>query len=229
MPKSLTSRRNLNYIFMEQVEQTTLVSADTRHSLMDRVKNIITQPDKEWTVISLETPNTKKIIMGYVLPLAGLAAIAAFIGYGLIGVSYFGIRIATVSWGLYYALNVLVGAIAGVFISAFVIDALAPSFGSEKNMGRSVQLVAYSYTPAWIGGLLAIIPMLGIIGGLAGLYGLYLLYVGMPKIKKTPADKHVGYYVVSLVVLIVVYFIIGLIMSGIVMSAMGLSYGIPHL
>lgn len=229
MPKSLTSRRNLNYKFMDQVEQSMLVSANTRRNLMDRVKNIITQPDREWTVISLETPNTNKILIGYVLPLAGLAAIAAFIGYGLIGVNFLGVRFATVSWGLYYALNVLVGAIAGVFISAFVIDALAPSFGAEKNMGRSIQLVAYSYTPAWVGGLFAIIPMLGIIGGIAGLYGLYLLYVGMPKIKKTPADKHVGYYVISLVVLIVVYFIIGLIMSRIVMSAMGLSYGFTHL
>lgn len=214
---------------MEQTEQTTIVSTNTRHSLIDRVKNILTQPDKEWTVISLESPDTNKIIMGYVLPLAGLAAVAAFIGYGLIGVSFLGVRIATATWGIYYALNVLVGAIAGVFIGAFVIDALAPSFGSEKNMGRSVQLVAYSYTPAWIGGLLSVIPMLGIIGSLAGLYGLYLLYAGMPRIKKTPADKHVGYYVVSLVVLIAVYFIIGLIMSRIVLSAMGLSYGFAHL
>jgi hypothetical protein len=119
-----------------------------------------------------------------------------------------------------------VGAIAGVFISALVIDALAPSFGSEKNMGRSVQLVAYSYTPSWIGGLLSIYPPLAIVGVLAGIYGLYLLYIGMPKLKKTPADKQVGYFIVSLVTIIVVYFVIGLIMSRIVLSAMGLSYGV---
>jgi len=52
-------------------------------------------------------------------------------------------------------------------ISAFIIDALAPSFGAEKNMGRSVQLVSYSYTPGWIGGLLAIIPAIALIGALA--------------------------------------------------------------
>jgi hypothetical protein len=45
-------------------------------------------------------------------------------------------------------------------------------------------------------------------------------------LKKTPADKQVGYFVVSLVTLIVVYFVIGLIMSKVVMSAMGLSYGV---
>ena len=194
-------------------------------NLIDRAKNIIISPAKEWDVIAAEQPDTGKIITGYVLPLAGAAALAAFIGYGFVGVSYFGIRVAGINWGIYQAVTVLAGALVAVFISAFVIDALAPSFGSEKNMGRSVQLVSYSYTPGWVGGLLAIFPAIALIGSLAGLYGLYLLYIGMPKIKKTPADKHVGYFVVSLLVMIVVYFVVGLIMSRILMPAMGLSYG----
>lgn len=193
-------------------------------NLIERVKNIITQPAKEWDVIATEQPDTGKIITGYVLPLAGAAALAAFIGYGFVGVSYFGVRVSGINWGIYQAINVLVGALAGVFISALVIDALAPSFGSEKNMGRSVQLVAYSYTPGWVGGLLAIFPAIALIGALAGLYGLYLLYIGLPKLKKTPADKHVGYFVVSLLVIIVVYFVIGLIMAAI-LPGMGRPYG----
>jgi len=52
---------------------------------IERAKNIITSPNKEWDVIALEQPNTGQIIMGYVLLLAGAAAVAAFIGYGLIG------------------------------------------------------------------------------------------------------------------------------------------------
>jgi hypothetical protein len=196
---------------------------------IDRAKNIITSPVKEWDVIASEPPNTGQIITGYVLLLAGAAAVAAFIGYGFIGFHYGFTNISGIDWGIYQALVVLVGAIVGVFICALVIDALAPSFGSEKNMGRSVQLVAYSYTPAWVGGLLAIYPPIALIGALVSLYGLYLLYIGMPKLKKTPADKHVGYYVVSLITIIVVYFVIGFIMSSVVMSAMGLSYGYGRL
>lgn len=197
--------------------------------LIDRVKNMIVAPAKEWDVIATEQPDTGKVITGYVLPLAGAAALAAFIGYGFIGVSYFGVRISGVNWGIYQAISVFVGALVGVFVCAFVIDALAPSFGSEKNMGRSVQLVAYSYTPAWVGGLLAIFPPIAVIGALASLYGLYLLYIGIPKIKKTPVDKQAGYFIVSLVVIVGVYFIIGLILSKIIMSSMGLSYGTPSL
>ncbi|MES1214097.1 MAG: Yip1 family protein [Bacteroidota bacterium] len=194
-------------------------------SLIDRAKNIIISPAKEWDVIALEQPDTPKIITGYVLPLAGAAAVAAFIGFGLIGVNAGILKVSGINWGLYYALNALIGAVAGVFICAFVIDALAPSFGSEKNMGRSVQLVAYAYTPAWIGGLLSILPAIALVGSLFGLYGLYLLYLGIPKLKKTQEDKVISYYIVSLVVIIVVYMVLGMIMSRILMPALGLSLG----
>lgn len=195
-------------------------------NLIERAKNIIISPAKEWDVVSSEQPNTSGIMTGYVLPLAGAAAVAAFIGYGLIGFNVgFGIRLKGFDWGIYQAVVVLISAFLSVFICAFVIDALAPSFGSEKNMGRAVQLVSYSFTPAWIGGLLAILPSLSIVGSLAGLYGLYLLYVGLPKLMKTPADKQAGYFVVSLVVIIVVFIVIGLLMSKLLLSVFGLSYG----
>jgi hypothetical protein len=198
-------------------------------NLIERAKNIMMTPAKEWDVINGEEANVPGIITGYVLPLAGAAAVAAFIGYGFIGFNYgFGLRIKGIDWGLYQGITVLAGALLSVFVSAFVIDALAPSFGSEKNMGKSVQLVAYSWTPGWVGGLLAIIPSLAIIGGLAGLYGLYLLYVGLPKLKKTPQDKQVSYFVVSLIVMIAVFMVIGLIISKILMSAFGLSYGLGN-
>jgi hypothetical protein len=194
-------------------------------NLIERVKKILFTPDKEWDVINNEQPNIPGIITGYVLPLAGAAAVAAFIGYGLIGFRILGFRVNGIEWGLYHAISKLVMGIGSVSLCALIIDAFAPSFGSEKNMGRSVQLVAYAYTPAWIGGLFSILPVISIIGSIASLYGLYLLYIGMPKLKKTPAANQAGYFIVSIVVLIAIYFIIGLIMSSLVLSLMGLSYG----
>lgn len=176
-------------------------------------------PAKEWDVINGEEANVPGIITGYVVPLAGAAAAAAFIGYGFIGAAFR----SGITWGIYQGILVLAGALLGVFISSFVIDALAPSFGSEKNMGKSVQLVAYSYTPGWVGGLLAIIPMLGLLGIIFSIYGLYLMYLGLPKLKNTPQDKHVSYFVVSLVVMFVVYMVIGAILAMILMPAFGIS------
>ncbi len=192
-------------------------------AILDRVKGIILAPAKEWDIILSETPDSAKIITGYVVPLALLSAAASFIGYGLIGVNTGFFKMAGVSWGLYYALSVFISAILSVFIGALIVDALAPSFSSEKNMPRSVQLMAYSNTPGLIGGLLAIIPALSFIGALFSLYGLYLLYLGLPRLKNTPADKQTGYFVAALIVSIVVYLVLGAIMSRVLMPVFGLS------
>jgi hypothetical protein len=184
-------------------------------NLIDRVKNIIASPNKEWDVIAVEQPDASKIVTGYVLPLTALAAIAAFIGYGLIGFRILGFRVTGMEWGLYYALTAFIAGIASVYLTALVIDMLAPSFNSEKNFNRSLQLVAYSFTPMWIGGLLSIFPPIALIGSL----------FGIPKLKKTPADKHVGYFVVSLIALIVVYWILVWILHSILLNIFGLSFG----
>ncbi len=191
-------------------------------NLIDRVKNIITNPKKEWEVINNEPPNTQAILTGYVLPLVAIGAIAAFIGYGLIGVNYgYGIKWKGVDIGLKFALTAFVTGIISVYLATFVIDALAPTFKSEKNFGKTFQLVAYSFTPGWVGGIFNILPSLAIIGSLFGLYGLYLLYIGLPTMKKTPTENQTGYFVVSLVVLIVASFVLALIVGSILATIMG--------
>lgn len=194
-------------------------------NLIERAKNILISPAKEWDVIAGEEPDVNKIFTGYVIPLAGAAAAAAFIGYGLIGFNMLGYRMGGIDWGLYQALVSFIVSVCSVFLTAFVIDALAPSFGSEKNFGRSFQLVAYSYTAGWIGGLFQILPVIAFLGTILSLYGLYILYIGMPKLKYTPADKHIGYFVVTLIVLIAVYIVVGLILAAIMEPMFGLSYG----
>lgn len=63
-------------------------------NLIERIKNIITRPNVEWDIIRTEPPEVNKIFTGYVIPLAGAAAIAAFIGFALIGINMFGIRVS---------------------------------------------------------------------------------------------------------------------------------------
>ena len=194
-------------------------------NLIERAKNILISPAKEWDIVAGEEPNVNKIFTGYVIPLAAAAAVAAFIGYGLIGFNMLGYRMSGIDWGLYQALVSFIVSVCSVFLTAFVVDALAPSFGSEKNFGRSFQLVAYSYTAGWVGGLFQILPVIAFLGTILSLYGLYILYLGMPKLKNTPADKHIGYFVVTLIILIAVYIVIGIILSIILEPMFGLSNG----
>ena len=163
--------------------------------VFQRAKNIIMTPKTEWLVIAAEEPITAEIFKGYVLPLALIPAIACVIGLGVIGMG----MMSSFSWGIAMGLIQFILAFVGVYISAYIIAFLAPKFGSQQDMGRAVQLVAYSYTPAWVAGILSIVPALGVLGFVGALYGLYLMYLGLPHMMKTPQDKAVGYLVVSII------------------------------
>ena len=181
-------------------------------NLVERAKNIVLSPKTEWPVIAGETPEPAQLLIGYVLPLALIPTIATTLGLGLIGAG----PVASFGLGVAMGVMTLVTSFLSILIGAFVLDALAPTFGSEKDFGRSLQLVAYSWTPAWLAGILQIFPPLGILGTLAGLYGIYLMYLGLPVIKKTPQDKQVVYLVVVLVAIFVVYMIVAGIFTALI-------------
>ena len=49
--------------------------------------------------------------------------------------------------------------LAVTFVLALIVDALAPTFGGEKNFIQSLKLVAYSYTAAWVAGIFQLLPL----------------------------------------------------------------------
>src|SRR5262249_28090280 len=145
-------------------------------TLVDRVKNICLTPATEWPVIAGENTPTGTLISGYVVPLAAIGAVAGFISASLIGSVIFGR--AGVGLGLTAAVLSFVSAIVGVVIVSLIINALAPSFGGEKNSAQAMKVAVYSFTPAWVAGAFRILPILGSLLALLGaLYGLYLLYL----------------------------------------------------
>ncbi|MEZ0332860.1 MAG: Yip1 family protein, partial [Gemmatimonadales bacterium] len=159
---------------------------------------------------------------GYVLPLAAVAAVAGFIGMCLVGMSlpFLGTYRMGIGWGLGLAIYNVIMAVVFVYVIGFIIDALAPTFGGQKNMAQAVKLAAYSYTPAWLASILTIIPALSILVLIGALYGLYILYLGLPRLMKNPAEKSAGYTALVVVCAIVVGFIISVIGGLITAPAM---------
>ena len=188
-------------------------------NLINRVKSILMAPKTEWPIIETEQTDVKTLTINYLLPLALITAVASFIGYGLIGQNVFGVHVGSIGYGLRYALISLVSTIGGAFLTAYIIDLLASSFGSEKNFLQSFKLVVYSYTPMLVAGVLLIIPSLGILASLAGLYGLYLLFLGLQPLKKTPEDKKVTYFVISLIVVILGSIVLSAILASIFITS----------
>ena len=185
-------------------------------SLIDRAKNIMVSPKAEWDVVAAETTPSAQIVTGYVLPLAAIAAVAGFIGAVVIGTSVpmLGTVRMPVMGGIVGAILQLVAAVAAVFVMGFIIDALAPTFGGQKNMAQAVKVAAYSYTPLWVLGVLAVIPYLGVlIALLAAVFAVYLLYLGLPRLMRSPPDKAAGYTGLVVVVGIVVGLVLALVVS----------------
>jgi hypothetical protein len=195
-------------------------------NIVDRVKNILITPKTEWDVIAGEATPTQQLLVGYVLPLAAVSAIAQFIGLSLIGTSLgvLGTMRVPIALGIGLLVWHLIGAVISVFVVGFIIDALAPTFGATKNSAQALKVAAYSYTPAWVAGILMILPMLGILVVLASLYGIYLMYLGLPRLMKNPEDKSIGYTAVTIIAAIVVMVIISVI-GGVIAGAASLAGG----
>jgi hypothetical protein len=189
-------------------------------SLITRAKNILLSPKTEWLVILTETETPQSLLSKYVIPMALIPAIAFFIGYGLIGIDAVIIRISGIRWGVIMSVDSFITSIITYYICTYVVDALAPSFSSEKNIGKSAQLVAYSYTAVWVAGIFNILPSLSILG-ILGLYSIYLFYLGVPVLKKTPEEKRVPYMIVSAIVIIVVGLVVNTIVSRIMYAFTG--------
>jgi Yip1-like protein len=182
-------------------------------SIVDRIKNICLTPTTEWPVIASEPDSTGSLLAGYVAPLAAVSALAGFIGVSLVGQSGFftgTYRLPLVA-GLGLAVWTFVGAIIGVVVVGFLINALAPTFGAQSNSAQAMKVAVYSFTPAWVAGVLRIVPALGVLAILGAFYGFYLLYLGLPALMKAPKDKAAGYTVVTVIAAVIVIFVVNIV------------------
>jgi hypothetical protein len=193
-------------------------------NLVDRVKNLILTPAKEWEVIKGESWTVADLFTKYAIILAGIPAIAGLIGYSLFGFSYgFGSFKLPIGTSITWAVLTYILSLVGVFVLGFIIDALAPSFGSTKDLVASLKVAVFSSTPGWVAGILNIFPTIGILVAIASIYGLVLLYMGLERVKSVPKDKMVGYFVVIIIAAILVYVVIGYLVTRIAFGGLAMS------
>lgn len=191
-------------------------------SLQNRVINILKSPATEWPVIDAEATDIGRLYREYIIPLSAIPAIAAFIGYSLIGASMplVGFYRRPMMTGLALMIVSYVMGLIGVFVCAVVVEWLAPKFKSSGTRVDALKLVAYASTPMWVAGILQILPALSVLSLLAGLYAIYLFYLGLPVIMKTPADQVVIYMIVAAIVIIVVGLVMATISTAITGAAL---------
>ena len=181
-------------------------------ALVERAKQLILTPRAEWPVIAAEPTTVADIYRRYVVILAAVPAVAGLIGNMVFGYSVFGLtmRMSPVT-AISLAITQYIASLISVFVLALIIDALAPNFGGTRNRIQAIKVAAYSWTAAWVAGVLAIIPQLAPLGELLGLYSLYLLYLGLPLLMRAPPDKAIGYTIVTILAALVLSVVVGAI------------------
>ncbi len=175
---------------------TWAAAAASAPGLLSRVKKIVLSPKSEWPVIASEPTTASQLYVGYVVPLALLAALSSFLKISVLGVeSAFGNRFRMpILSGLEFTAMMFVSALFGVLVVGLIIGALAPTFSGTENQRQALKAAAYSLTPAMLSSVLALSPILAtLLQLLAGCYGIYVLYLGLPLLMRSPKEKAFGY------------------------------------
>jgi len=181
------------------------------NKLMARVKAILLTPKSEWSVIAGEPATVADLYKGYAIWLAAIPVIFTFLEMSVIGTFRIGVGAGLTTMVLGYAM-----ALAMLYVLALIVDALAPSFGGQKNNIQAFKVVVYAYTASWVAGIAQIVPVLGLLLMIAGgIYSIYLMYLGLPQTMKCPPEKAAGYTAVIVIIAIVVGAVIGAVVGGI--------------
>jgi hypothetical protein len=173
-------------------------------NLVARAKGILLDPQAEWRTIAAERTSAAALITNYVAILAAIPAVCGFIGTSIVGIA--GYRTPLIG-GLAGAIVGYILSLVGVFIVAFVIDVLAPTFGGAKDFISAMKVAAFAPTAAWLASVFTAIPVLTVLVVL-GLYSFYLFYVGLPVLMRVRQDKALGYFFAVMVGVIIVWAII---------------------
>ncbi len=149
-------------------------------ALLRRMSNILLHPNTEWRVIRDERMTYPQIILRYVGILSVIPPAAAVAGRylfeskipdGVLLSSPPYLLLSNVLWYCMYVVNVMV--------TGAVITGILLTVESRRRSLKGIQLAAYSFTPLFIAGLVAVIPHMRWCISIALLYATYILHLGM--------------------------------------------------
>ena len=182
-------------------------------NLVDRIKNLLLRPKDEWLVIDKESVDIGGLYKSYIAPLAAIGPVCSLIGFSMVGISLPGMGTYRIPFGSALTQSIVNYGLmlGGVYVVALIIDALAPTFGAERNTAQAFKLATYSSTASWLGGVFALVPTLGMLSLFAALYSLYLFYLGLPVLMRVPQERVIGYAAVIVISTVVLFIVIGAI------------------
>ena len=206
-----------------------------RDSLVARVRGLLVRPKEELPKTIAEAGDFKSLLP-YVVVLVSVGALSRFVSAGIIGTYVapqvvFGMKIgggwfrAPIASLVGTVFSVAVGVGAWWFL-AFILNALAPSFGARKDEAAAYKVAAWTATPIWVAGSLAVlgsVPYLDWLATLAALGAVvYAVLVGMwalPLLMGTPESKAPGHILAAMGITLAVTAVVSFVLFGLVIGS----------
>lgn len=166
--------------------------------MIRRIIAILRTPKGEWVRIGAEHIGVRRIMLGWVAPLAAIGPLAKLIETQIVRDMGDGMHMpppfttALTEAVVSYTLTLL-----ATYVLALVVNGLAITFKGKREFERALKLAAYGATPAYLATVFEIWPPLGILEA-AGLYSLYLILVGLPILMHVPRKRALAYTAVTM-------------------------------
>lgn len=161
--------------------------------ILNHIWGLYAHPLEEWKTID-QRHESFRFALTHILLIALIPCFAAYYASAHLGWSI-GTRDAiylTESSAAMMATAMYIGMIGGVFALAYLIHWMAKTFGADPTYTQSLELAAYTATPAIMSGIAALYPELWFVtmAFLAGVaYSVYLLYTGVPILMHIPEER----------------------------------------
>jgi hypothetical protein len=97
---------------------------------------------------------------------------------------------------------IFLGSVSAVFLSSWMISAMAPRFKGERSFDKTFALISFSYAPVLFGSIISSIhEILQIVNFVALVYMIFLFWRGTAILLRIPSFKQTGFVLISLLVL----------------------------
>ena len=179
-------------------------------NIINSSKQLIINPKLFWDSKKEDLDSPSKLLVGYLLPIIIVVAVAVFLG------EFFRCSNFYVGIALLKSLRIIVLFLLQYFISVFFTNELIKTFGSEKNIDISRNLIAFSLTPFLLISIITgLIPFLYVMG-ILGFYGFYIFWVGVKELLVFPENKQLSYTLITVSVNFFVFSFLSIFLSKLV-------------
>jgi hypothetical protein len=163
--------------------------------LYNRIKYIILNPPKAWTVIHQENRPIKDVRNSFFFPLVLIVSICSFIG----SIIFTNSTLSPV-YSVMEAFKFLILHLVVVFTSAVIFGEITKALDLGKDYTVSFKIIAYSVAPLLICQMISHMFESLIFINILSLYGLYIFWVGTEKMLDPPEHKKMPMLVATFVI-----------------------------